>query len=252
MAILALKLTLTPIVIVAVTLAARRFGPSIGGWLIGLPVTAGPVVAFLAVEHGSHFAERVVLGLVAAVAAQTAFCVGYAFAAGRGAGWPLALAAGTAAFFGVGLALVLPGLGLAESALASLVALAIGLAYLPKTRVDLVARPPRYDLLVRVILATGLLLLITGFALTLGPGLSGLVTAYPLLSSLVAVFAHRSDGPRAAIAVYRGLVIGLFALMGFTCTLALVLTRVPLADAYTLAIALTLAIQFGSLRVMRA
>lgn len=75
---------------------------------------------------------------------------------------------------------------------------------------------------------------------------------YPLLSTTVAVFAHRSDGPAAALAVYRGLLVGLFALMGFACTIALVVTRVSLADAYAIAVALTLAIQLGSLRAVRA
>ena len=44
--------------------------------------------------------------------------------------------------------------------------------------------------------------------------------------------------------------VGLFALMGFATTLALVLTRVPLGDAYALAIALTLAIQLASLHLI--
>ena len=96
-----------------------------------------------------------------------------------------------------------------------------------------------------------LLLLITTFATVLGAGLSGVVTVYPLLSTLLAVFAHRSDGPRAALAVYRGLLVGLFALMAFATTLAVVLTHLPLGGAHVLAIALTLTIQLASLRAIR-
>ena len=220
---LALKLTLTPGVIVGATLAARRFGPSVGGWLIGLPVTAGPVLLFLALAHGARFAEHVAVGLVAGVAAQAAFVLGYAAACRRGAGWRLSLLTGTAAFAATGLALVVPHLRLGLVAACSL-----------------------------AVLAAGLLLLITTFATVLGAGLSGVVTVYPLLSTLLAVFAHRSDGPRTALAVYRGLLVGLFALMAFATTLAVVLTHVPLAGAYVLAIALTLAIQLASLRAIRS
>jgi len=250
--ILALKLTLTPGVIAAATLAARRFGPSIGGWLIGLPVTAGPVLFFLALEHGPRFAHRVAVGLVAGVAAQAAFVLGYAGACRRGGGWRSALAACTGAFAAAGSLLVVPHFRLGAVVACSLALLAVGLALLPPDPVRLSSARPRHDLLVRIVLATSLLLLITTLATTLGAGLSGVVTVYPLLSTLLAVFAHRSDGPRAALAVYRGLLVGLFALMAFATTLALVLTHLPLGDAYALAIALTLAVQLASLGVLRS
>jgi hypothetical protein len=249
---LALKLTLTPGVIVGATLAARRFGPSVGGWLIGLPVTAGPVLLFLALAHGARFAEHVAVGLVAGVAAQAAFVLGYATACRFGASWRLGLLTGTAAFAATGAALVVPHLRLGLVAACSLAVLAASLLLLPPDPVPLSAARPRHDLLVRVVLATTLLLLITTFATVLGAGLSGVVTVYPLLSTLLAVFAHRSDGPRAALAVYRGLLVGLFALMVFATTLAVLLTHLPLADAYVLAIALTLTIQLASLRAIRS
>jgi hypothetical protein len=248
-ALLALKLTITPVAIAAATLAARRFGPSIGGWLIGLPLTAGPVVLFLAFAHGSAFAADVALGLIAGVAAQAAFVLGYVGVARRG--WQAALVAGTAAFAVTGAALDLAHLPLAMLAACALAALAIGLAVVPSEPVALVAPPPRHDLPLRIALATALVVTITTFATTLGPGLSGVATVYPLLSTLVAVFAHRSDGHRAATAVYRGLLVGLFALMGFAGTLALVLSRLPLAAAFALAVVLTLSIQLGSLRAVR-
>jgi hypothetical protein len=48
--ILALKLVVTPALIAAATLVGRRFGPSISGWLVGLPFTSGPVSLFLTLE----------------------------------------------------------------------------------------------------------------------------------------------------------------------------------------------------------
>jgi len=180
---------------------------------------------------------------VAGVAAQAAFVLGYAAACRRGGGWRWALAAGTGAFAAVGALLVVPHFRLGLVAACSLAVLAAGLLLLPPDPVSLSPARPRHDLLVRIVLATTLLLLITTFATVLGAGLSGLVTVYPLLSTLPAVFAHRSDGPRAALAVYRGLLVGLFALMAFATTLALVLTHLPLTDAYVLAIGLTLMTQ---------
>lgn len=51
-----LKLLVVPPVIAGVSLAGRGWGPTIGGWLIGLPVNAGVIVFFIALEEGSAFA----------------------------------------------------------------------------------------------------------------------------------------------------------------------------------------------------
>lgn len=52
MSILLFKLTAGPLV----TLVTRRFGPSAGGWLVGFPLTSGPISVFLALEQGTDYA----------------------------------------------------------------------------------------------------------------------------------------------------------------------------------------------------
>ena len=58
----ALKLLLAPLLILLATLAGRRWGPAVGGWLAGLPLTSGPVSLILALEQGPEFAARAALG----------------------------------------------------------------------------------------------------------------------------------------------------------------------------------------------
>jgi hypothetical protein len=43
MSLLTVKLIAAPLVILLATLAARRWGDAIGGWLVGLPLTSGPL-----------------------------------------------------------------------------------------------------------------------------------------------------------------------------------------------------------------
>jgi hypothetical protein len=242
---LLLKLTITPVVIAAATYTARRFGPAVGGWLIGLPFTGGPVALFVALDHGADFSRRLCVGLVAGVAAQAAFVVGYYAAARRGAGWGGSMVSATVSFAVAGAIVGVTGLPVEIAAVVSGLALLVGLRIVPRGVAHVQAHS-RWELPLRMLLATGLVLAITGFASTLGPGPSGIVTTFPLITTLLAVPAQRRFGPEAAIAILRGLLAGLFALGGFACALVILLTRMPLSAAFGIALALTLLIQLGS------
>ena len=56
--VLALKLLLAPGLVVASSLAGRRWGPRAAGMLIVLPVVAGPILLIVYLEHGAAFAGR--------------------------------------------------------------------------------------------------------------------------------------------------------------------------------------------------
>src|SRR5438270_9125332 len=94
---LLLKLIVTPVWIGAASLAGRRWGETLSGWFIGLPLTSGPVCWFLAVEQGTEFAAAAARGCLAGAAAEAGFCLAYGIAARKG-GWLGSLAAGTLAF----------------------------------------------------------------------------------------------------------------------------------------------------------
>src|SRR5437763_1777798 len=94
---LALKLVLTPALIAIATLSGRRWGPSIGGWLVGLPFTSGPVSFFLAIEQGTPFAAAAAAGSIGGAAASAVFAIAYA-ATARRFGWPVSLGGASLAF----------------------------------------------------------------------------------------------------------------------------------------------------------
>ena len=51
-----LKLTITPLLMWAISLASRRWGGLLGGLLSGLPITSALVMTFLCLEQGTAFA----------------------------------------------------------------------------------------------------------------------------------------------------------------------------------------------------
>ena len=223
MSILLLKLTVTPTVIAIATLAARRYGPVVGGWLIGLPVTAGPVTVFLTASHGPAFAARTAAGVVGGVTAQGLFVLGFAAATRHGRGWKFGVGVASVVFVASAFAMRGLGLNTVEFAILAVITLAVGLKLVRADQAGVAVRPPRWDLPLRMALATLLVISITAAASSLGPVLSGVLTTYPILSTLLAVFAFRNGGLAPALSVYRGLLLGLFALESFALTAALLL-----------------------------
>ncbi len=236
MPVLALKLVLTPVLIAAASLAGRRWGPAIGGWLVALPLTSGPVALFLVLDQGAGFAAAAAVGSLLGALAEAGFALAYARMAARG--WLVALVAGTVAFAIV--ALTVGPVSTLDRALVFVVVLAglgVTLRVLPaRTTFDEPATLPSWDLPVRVVLGTSVVVAITASAALLGPALSGLLAAYPVFAALLAVFAHRDQGAAAAVDVLHGLVLGLTAFAVFFVTLGWGLARLAPAPAFAVAI----------------
>jgi hypothetical protein len=236
---LVVKLLVTPAVVLAASLAGRRWGAAIGGWLDGLPLTSGPVAAFLAIERGPEFAAQASAGSIAGVVAQAGFRLGYAFAAPRG--WPLALLSGALVFALCAFALQAVDLAPVALFIVALAALAVTLRLLPR------GAPPAHALAV-----TALVVAVTTLAAQLGARASGAVACFPLIGAALGVFAHRTHGPRAGIATLRGMTTALFAFAGFFLVLGAALPRADAVVAFALATVVALIVQAATLKLARA
>lgn len=247
-----LKIVVTPLLIAAASLAGRRWGQSVSGWLVGLPLTSGPVAFFLAVDHGAGFAEAAAVGSLLGAIAEVAFCLAYAHVASR-ASWPIALTAACGAF-------VVTALLLQWAPAAPLLLGAAGFAALAAARLVMppgvegssTVRLPRWDIPARMVITTVLVVLLTKAALVLGPRVSGVLATFPLYAAIMTLFAHRLQGTGPAIGVLRGLLLGLFAFCGFFVVLGLSIAQVGTGLAFALATVAALVIQGGSLGVMLA
>jgi hypothetical protein len=249
MSTLVLKIVFTPLLICAASLAGRRWGEAVGGWLVGLPLTSGPVAFFLALDYGTEFARHAAEGSLAGVAAQAGFCIAYAWAAKR-LRWPLALAIGTIAFALVaGLSRwATPGSLLPLDAIILLLCLRV----IPRAEVPATIKPlPRWDIPARMIVATALVLVLTAAAPVLGARMSGLLATFPVFATVLTVFAHHAQGKAAAWQVLWGLLLGLFAFAGFFAVIEISITHVGIALAFTCAIVCAVVIQAVTLWAMR-
>ncbi|HTS14602.1 MAG TPA: hypothetical protein VMH24_02975 [Candidatus Sulfotelmatobacter sp.] len=246
-----LKLVLTPTLIGAASLAGRRWGAFIGGWLIALPLTSGPVTFFLALDQGPRFAASVAAGSLLGVMAIAAFALAYGRLARRG--WPVAVAGAAATFAVVGfIAQPLVPLPVAVPlvlVLASLVGASRGLPQ--AARGEVVPAAPAWEIPGRMVIGTAVVLALTAVADALGPGLSGVVAIFPTFAAILTAFTHRREGAAQAVAVLRGLLTGLYGTAGFFVILIVALPPLGVGPGFALALGGSLALQGAAMLALR-
>ncbi|MDR2613773.1 MAG: hypothetical protein LBC91_00375 [Candidatus Accumulibacter sp.] len=247
MDIFTLKLILTPTLIGLVSLAGRRWGAFISGWLVGLPLTSGPIVFFLAIDHGPAFAAAASRGILSGALSQALFCLTYGWQCQRRR-WPASLVLGIAVF-----ALSTSIFNVFRPPtewlfLLTIVGLAIIYGTMPATA-NTAARVqplPAWDLPARMIVATLFIVGLTEAATQLGPHLTGLLSPFPLYVAILSVFSQHFDGPPASVRVLKGMLQGLFSFAVFFLIVAELIEKAGTGPTLLLAIAVALALQGGA------
>lgn len=251
MDILVLKLVLAPVIIGSASLAGRKWGPAVSGWIVGMPLTSGPVIFFVALAHDVTFAANAALGVISGGLSLVAYALTYSWLATRFR-WYVALS-GSFLIFGISTTL-LQNITFPLIAVFFVVcaAIALGLWLMPNDAVEEgEARLGKWDIPSRIVIGTSFILLITGSASFMGSRLTGLLTTIPLYVTILSIFAHRHQGPAAAAHVLRGLLYGMFAFAGFFITLGLLIEKTGIAISFLSAIVVALVIQGTSLWVLR-
>jgi hypothetical protein len=233
--ILALKLLLTPLLVGLATLAGRKWGHRVSGWLIGFPLTSGPVSVVLAVQHGPRFAAGAAVGILGGAASVSMFCLAYSAMAPR-KGWRSSVAVAALVYLLATWVWNSFTLSLVPTFALAIVVDGLVIRLIP-ARVVAAARVrrPRWDLQARMVLAAVFVVLLTAIASALGPQLSGLITPFPIFGSVLAPFAHRQQGAGAATQFLRGLALGMFGFASFFLVVGALLTRVGIVWSYGLA-----------------
>ena len=245
MAVLLMKLTLAPGLVAATTLAGRRWGALVAGVVGGFPAVVGPILLALDLQHGDAFAARAAAGALAGLLSLTAFIVAYGRLAQRFR-WPLTLVASWAAFAVATAAL--EGVTPAPAIALPLVLGAFTLGYLALPRgTGAAGEPvtPDWDLAMRVVATAAFVLLLTGVADALGPGLSGLLAAFPVLASVLCAFIHAQEGGTAVADFLRGLLTGLAGFAAFCFVVAELLPVTGTAAAFAVGTVVALVVNGG-------
>lgn len=213
-------------------------------------MNSGPILLFLVLEQGPQFASHTAVGSLLGILAWSAFTLAYAYACLR-LNWWASMLIGWLAYFLVAGILLMVNMKVVPAYLLVVVALALTLWSFPRIAPTRgLSQYGKFDLVLRMASASFMVVMLTGFAQMLGPASSGLLSAFPAYTTILAVFSHRQNAA-AAVHVLKGVAIGLYTAATFFLILAPGLLRLPATAAFTFAIIGALVVQAGSLILMR-
>jgi hypothetical protein len=240
--ILIIRMAVTAAFLLAATITAERAGPLVGGLVATLPISAGPVYIFLAIDHGAAFIAQSALGSLVTNALNIMFALTYVLLAQKRS---LGVSLGSA--FVVWFALSwLTGFvhwTLGSAILWNVVVLGLALWLSAPLRHVLSPRVHArwYDLVLRAAMVAFLVGVVVTLSYHIGPTASGNLAVFPIVLTSIMLILHRRVGGPATAAVMAHAVTGLggFAI----ATIVLYLSAVPLGAAP--ALTLTLAVSIG-------
>lgn len=233
------RLLATSGVVLGITFAVGRMGPTAGGMLAGLPIVVGPGLVFLAVDESPVFVAQTATFALLSLSATQAFMLAYLLAARRVAPAP----AVSLAFIGwLVTALILANVVAGPFPALALFAVSVVFARFVGKRMRVPGLPIQSrDTLMALVLRAGLAGILVG-AITaasswLGPHYSGLLIAYPVGMTVIAASVHLRYGAAKVIDTLYATALGTTSIASFCFVVALTAQSLGSPIALTLGFA---------------
>jgi hypothetical protein len=246
------ELLLAPLLVAVSILAGRRWGERVSGLVSSFPAVVGPVLLIAAKEHGASFTASTADGTLFGLATLAVFMVTYAKLAGR-VHWSVSLTSAwvTAVAVGIPIRWLAGYLGFPAGLLVSTISLYAAYAAMPPGIAPPARAQPEGGGAQEIMLQMGLTAALVGglavAAAQLGPTVGGILAGLPVLASVLAVRIHRRDGRAAVVGLLRGMLKGMPSFVGFCAVVALLITPVGTAWAFSVAAVVAIALQITAL-----
>jgi len=246
---LIVKMAVTAGFVVAATVTAERAGPVVGGLVATLPIGAGPVYVFLAMDHDPHFIAQSAVASLAINAANASLAIVYSLLAQK-----RSLTVSLCGAFAVWIvfALVIRSVDWTFLTAAAMNGVVLSLCIWAVSSLRHVRMPAFHarwpDFLLRAAMVAILVGIVVTFSFQLGPGGSGLLAVFPVVLTSIALVMHPRMGGKAAAAVLANAPTGLIG-FALACTV-LHFTAEPFGNPGGLALALLMSVGW-SVTMMR-
>jgi hypothetical protein len=249
---LLIKLTVTPTMMLAVSLAARKWGGFVGGIISGLPLTSAPIMFFLAVEQGAPFAQGAASAALSGLAAVLLTYLFYLYVS-KAASVPIACLTSLAVFAACSLlTFLIPLSGWAIPADLILIWAIIRRTQGTAAKPAPSAKTPSWGIPLRMGASTALLLLVTALAHLIGPHWSGLLSPIPVVAWPLTVFLHKQNGRTEMAAAVRGNAISALGIILFYVVVGGFMVRLGVLATFSLALLASVAAPLALVSALKA
>jgi uncharacterized membrane protein (GlpM family) len=214
------------------------------GLLGGLPIVGGPIIFFITLEQGAPFAIQTTALALASCTAIMLFGITYCWTSTR-CNWLISYACALSAWLIAATILARMDPSRSFATVLAVITLIMTPFLLPKPQSSAPGKPSKYDLPMRMAAGAALTVSITALAPFLGSAWSGLLAMFPVIGSVLAVFTHTQYGASQVGNMYRGMVRGLYSLVGYFFCYAFLLESLNPWLACVISICAAIAIQGG-------
>ncbi len=246
---LIVKMAITAGFVLAATVTAERAGPLVGALVATLPLGAGPVYVFLAMDHDTHFIAQSAVNSLALNTVNVVFALTYSLLAQKR---PLSVSLPVAMLIWAMLAWTVHEIqwSVLPAALLNVVVLGVSIPLArPLRHVRMPVFHARWtDLAMRAALVALLVGITVTFSFQLGPAGSGILAVFPVILISIMFILHRRVGGKPTAAVLANAPLGLVG-FALACTV-LHVTAEPLGNAVGLSLALATSIGWSLLVLM--
>jgi hypothetical protein len=235
--------------VLVATMTAERAGPLVGGLVATLPVGAGPVYVFLAMDHDTHFIAASAVNSLAINAVNMFFALSYALLAQRRS---LGTSLGLAFLMWFVLALIAHAIAwtFVSAAAVNIVVAGVCVRFLrPLRHVRMPVFHARWtDLAMRALLVASLVGVVVTFSFQLGASGSGILAVFPVVLISIMFILHNRVGGKPSAAVLANAPLGLVG-FAFACSV-LHFSSEPFGAALGLILALATSVGWSLLMLL--
>ena len=241
--ILLFKLLTVPASIGFITFLEKRLGTQIAGLLGGFPVVAGPILIFLAIENGPVFATTAATSAISAIICLLFFGVSYCWISKKFK-WQITYIASLLVWFISATIVSKTAISLSAALPLTFALLACSSRLLPPHIISKDVQGTSLNLLPRMLAGASLTLVTTTLSSSMGATWIGILSMFPVIGSVLAIFIHRTKGANQVTTMYLGMIRGLYSSAIYFFVLALLLPITGIAIAVIFSLIACISVQF--------
>lgn len=246
LSLLIFKVVITALVVVAISVAIKRSGPTVGGVLMGLPITAGPGYVFLALQSSPHFVAQSAFFSFAIVSANLVYIAVYLLAAPRFGPFATVVIC-LAGWFAIAFIIRAVPTSLWLALGLNLATFVVSLPLIRAPRSSLPRQNRRADwreLLFRAVAAGALVAIVVSASEAVGSSVTGIAMLFPVTLVTIGWVMQSRYGVDEAVSVMTG---ALIALPGFAVSIMMLyLLAEPIGPPVALTISLLISLSWAA------